>query len=77
MEGEDKLSIITEGLTSGVSTTCRKHGISRTLFYRWLKRYKEAGLSGLSTAKRVSPPHNKTRDETISRLLASKDCAVL
>lgn len=70
MEGEDRLSIITEGLSMGVSTACKKHGISRTLFYRWLKRYKEAGLSGLSTRKRASPPHNKTAKEIVGRILA-------
>lgn len=69
MDGEHRLNILTEGLSTGVSTTCKRHGISRTLFYRWLKRYKEAGLSGLSGRKRVSPPHNKTKDEIVGRIL--------
>jgi len=69
MISESRLNILSEGLSAGVSVACRKHGISRTLFYRWLKRYKEGGLAGLSGGKRASRPHNKTPDEVVSQIL--------
>ena len=40
------------------SELCRRHGISRKTGYKWIKRYKESGLSGLcdrSRKPRVSP----------------------
>lgn len=36
-----------EQVTWNVSRTCRFFGISRTQFYIWHKRYRQAGLAGL------------------------------
>lgn len=33
--------------TGNVAKTCRRYGISRTLFYRWRQRYQEDGPQGL------------------------------
>ncbi len=59
MEKNKKYKIISEGQQAGVSCTCKKYGISRTLYYRWLNRYKTHGIEGLDTIRK-SPPINKT-----------------
>jgi transposase InsO family protein len=53
-----------EQVTRNVSQTCRFFGISRTLFYRWRDRYRQAGLGGLHDGPRgprhhpfATPPH--------------------
>lgn len=53
-----------EQVTRNVCRTCRHFGISRTIFYRWLHRYREAGLEGLQDGPRgprhhpfTTPPH--------------------
>lgn len=58
MNSEMKLQIIQEGQRIGVHKTCEKYGISRTLYYRWLKRYSTLGLQGLETIiRQFTPPH--------------------
>lgn len=34
-------------VSGNVAATCRYYGISRTVFYRWKRRYEEEGLDGL------------------------------
>lgn len=63
MNKEMKLNILLEGQKSGVAQTCRKHGLSRTLYYRWLKRYQAQGLEGLADPGRSFVPANRTRPE--------------
>jgi len=43
-----RLAIIhhAEEVTGNVALTCRYYGISRTVFYRWLRRYEAGGLTG-------------------------------
>lgn len=60
MERDAKFNIISEGQTLGVSVTCSKYGISRTLYYRWLNRYKAHGIDGLNPVKKDFVPANKT-----------------
>lgn len=73
MQKELKFKIITEGTKSGVSKTCKKYQISRTLYYRWLKRYQNLGLRGLEDIKRDFIPENKTnRDIELSVLTLIK-----
>ncbi len=69
MQKEFRFKIISEGLKNGVSVTCRKYNISRTLYYRWLKRYKAEGMDGLGDIKKDFVPPNKTDEETESALL--------
>lgn len=64
-----KFKIITEGSTNGVTNTCRKYNISRTLYYRWLNRYKAKGIDGLDSVKRGFIPFNKTNKEIETALL--------
>ncbi len=58
-----KFNIILEGQINGVSVTCRKYNISRTIYYRWLKRYKARGIEGLDDIKKDFVPINKTSTE--------------
>src|SRR5262249_57606090 len=53
-----------EHVTQNVSQTCRFFGISRTIFYRWRRRYRRSGLAGLRDGYRgpghhpsATPPH--------------------
>ncbi len=69
MDENLKFKIITEGSLNGVSTTCRKYNISRTLYYRWLKRYKIKGIEGLNSIKKDFEPVNKTNKEVEAALL--------
>ncbi len=65
-----KFNIISEGQINGISTTCRKYNISRTLYYRWLKRYKTQGIEGLDDVKKDFVPVNKTSNEIENALLS-------
>ena len=63
MQADLRFQIISEGQKNGISETCRRYGISRTLYYRWLKRYKSFGLKGLDDAEKQFIPVNKTSPE--------------
>lgn len=69
MDKDFKFKIITEGATNGISETCRKYNISRTLYYRWINRYKAKGMDGLSNEKKAFVPSNKTHKEVEAALL--------
>ncbi|PKM95048.1 MAG: hypothetical protein CVU84_06920 [Firmicutes bacterium HGW-Firmicutes-1] len=58
-----KFNIISEGQINGVSATCLKYNISRTIYYRWLKRYKTRGIEGLDDIRKDFSPTNKTSTE--------------
>lgn len=60
MQKEQRFKIISEGLKNGISLTCRKYDVSRTIYYRWLKRYKSHGIDGLDDKKKDFIPQNKT-----------------
>jgi transposase InsO family protein len=53
--------------TGNVSATCRKFGISRTLFYRWKKRLDRYGADGVHPRRRAAsrgrPPALAAQDE--------------
>lgn len=46
-------------ITGNVSQTCRYYGVSRSTFYKWLRRYEEQGEQGLRD--RSSRPVNSPR----------------
>ncbi|MGL5978244.1 MAG: helix-turn-helix domain-containing protein [Erysipelotrichaceae bacterium] len=70
MEKELRFKIIQEAMQVGVKTTCEKYHISRTIYYRWLKRYKALGMDGLSDQKKQFVPNNKTTPELEASILA-------
>lgn len=69
MNKEMKFKIISEGLNNSISITCKKYNISRTLYYRWLNRYKANGIDGLSEIKKNFIPANKIDLNTEAALL--------
>ena len=69
MKKDMRFKIISEGLTNGVTITCRKYNISRTLYYRWLNRYKSNGIDGLSDIQKDFVPANKTDSQVEDALL--------
>jgi len=48
------------GQEQGVSAACKKYKISRTLYYRWHKRFDDMGLAGLKNQARHYVPPNKS-----------------
>lgn len=69
MQKDLKFKIISEGLQNGISITCKKYNVSRTIYYRWLKRYKSKGMDGLDDIHKDFVPTNKTTVETENALL--------
>jgi transposase InsO family protein len=67
-----RLAIIrhAQEVTGNVALTCRYFGISRTLFYTWLRRYEELGPEGLRPRSRR--PHtspNATGGEVVGKIV--------
>lgn len=58
-----KFNILTEGQSNGISATCKKYKISRTIYYRWMDRYKSNGIDGLVDIKKDFKPSNRTNNE--------------
>ena len=59
-----------EEVSGNVAATCRYYGISRTLFYKWRRRYDEfgpAGLADLSRRPKTSP--RATDPEVVGRII--------
>lgn len=69
MEKELRFKIISEGLKNGISVTCRKYDISRTIYYRWLKRFKSQGIDGLDDKKKNFIPAHKTNKEIETHII--------
>jgi transposase InsO family protein len=67
-----RLAIIqhAEEVTGNVAMTCRYYGISRQVYYRWLRRYREQGIDGLRDLSRR--PHcspNATHVDVVGKIL--------
>jgi transposase InsO family protein len=58
-----------EQVTRNVSRTCRFFGISRTIFYCWLTRYRRAGIEGLRERQRGPRHHPYATPPTIVALI--------
>lgn len=67
-----RLSVLrhAEEITGNVAQTCRYYGISRTVYYKWLRRYEENGLEGLRDES--SRPHHcphATNAEVVGKII--------
>lgn len=67
-----RLAIIrhAQELTGNVAKTCRYYGISRQVYYKWLRRYEEGGLEALrdrSSRPHVSP--KATRVDVVGKII--------
>jgi len=69
MDQNQRLKIISEGQKHGVSKVCTQYNISRTIYYRWLKRFKAQGADGLKDQSKNFTPVNKTTPEIEAILL--------
>lgn len=59
-----------EEVTGNVAMTCRYYGISRTAYYRWLRRYEEHGADGLQDgSKRPHTCPRETHVDIVSKIL--------
>lgn len=59
---EEKERILLDIQTLGLVAGCRKHNLSRTLYYTWLERYNVSGLKGLEDRR------GKNMDALVKRL---------
>lgn len=56
--------------TGNVAMTCRYFGISRQLYYTWLRRYQAEGLEGLRARSRRPKSHpNTTSTEIVGKII--------
>jgi transposase len=60
---QERYEIITYGIKFGVTKACTYYGISRTIYYRWLKRFETYGVNGLEEVTRKYTPKNKASNE--------------
>ena len=52
----EKYNILMHGIMNkNITNTCKIFGVSRTIYYRWLKRYKNFGMEGLKNIERNMP----------------------
>lgn len=52
----EKYKILMHGIINkNITKTCKIFGISRTIYYRWLKRYEVSGIEGLKTIEKNTP----------------------
>jgi len=60
---QEKLKILKEGQQSGVSISevCRRHGISTSHYYQWLKQADEGALEALNGNHRDKPNQREAR----------------
>ncbi|MBI4744146.1 MAG: helix-turn-helix domain containing protein [Actinobacteria bacterium] len=56
-----------EEVTGNVAETCRYFGISRTIYYRWYRKYKKYGIDGLKDKYR---PHLKNQKQNRSEIIS-------
>jgi transposase-like protein len=67
-----RLAIIrhAQEVTGNVAMTCRYYGISRQVFYRWLRRYETGGLAGLrDRSKRPAHCPHETPAEVVAKVI--------
>ncbi len=69
MDYQQKMAIIKEAEALGVTCTCEKYQISRTLYYRWYHQYKKQGVQGLKPSAKPRIPINKTSAEITVKVL--------
>jgi putative transposase len=66
---EEKEKILLDIQRLGVTIGCRKHNLSKTLFYTWLDRYSSHGLAGLEDRRRVDLDAQFKKLEKENRML--------
>ena len=74
---EEKERIIQDIQQLGVVAGCRKHGIHKALYYKWVRRYNSLGIEGLEDRRSVNMEAAYKRlekeNELLKRILAEKE----
>lgn len=76
---QQKLAILREAETLGVTETIRKHQIYATTLYDWRKRYDTGGENGLELShERVDPEVRRLQEENLrlKELVAEKELVI-
>jgi len=71
----EKLQIIQEAESSGVTETLRKFNLSKSLFQKWRQSYRTGGLNGLKPQYKVVDPELSTlqkENERLKRIVANQ-----
>jgi putative transposase len=74
---EEKERIIKEIQKMGIVAGCRHFGLSKSLFYDWVRRYNSLGIEGLEDRRRVDLDKQykklEKENERLKQLLAEKE----
>ena len=76
---EQKLAILKEAETEGVTPTLRKHGIYAKMIYRWKEQLAIGGKEALSTPYRRTDPELRRlqlENQRLKNLIAEKELAL-
>ena len=57
---EQIVKMLKEAEVSGVSETCRRHGVNVTTLYSWRKRYQDLGVSEVKKLKQLEDDRNSS-----------------
>lgn len=77
---QEKMSVITDAQTLGVSQAIRKHEISIGTYYNWKRKFDVEGEIGLKTThQRIDPALKQLQQENLrlKQLLADKELAIM
>lgn len=66
---QEKEKILIDIQTLGVVVGCRKHNVSKTLYYYWLDRYNARGIEGLENQSGKNQQGQIKRLEKENRML--------
>ncbi|MGQ9620339.1 MAG: helix-turn-helix domain-containing protein [Bacteroidales bacterium] len=66
---QEKERIILDIQSLGVIAGCRKYGISKTLYYYWVNKYKASGIDGLEDRRGKNMDFHIKRLEKENRIL--------
>jgi putative transposase len=75
---DQKLAILKEAETEGVTQTLRKHNIYSNMLYKWKEQLETNGKEGLKPYQRIDPEVKRLQQENLAlkKLLADKELAI-
>ena len=75
---DQKLAILKEAETEGVTQTLRKHNIYSNMLYKWKEQLETRGKDGLKPYQRLDPEVKRLQQENLAlkKLLADKELAI-
>jgi putative transposase len=75
---EQKLAILKEAETEGMTPTLRKHNIYGNTIYRWREQLETRGKEGLKPYQRIDPEIKRLQLENLAlkKLVADKELAI-